>query len=394
MTRHGRLHGTLALALAAGAACTPGSGPEIVLAPDAASFVVSGLGAEDLESLRALGPEFDGWPRLFAVRVAEGGDDVPPVVGEYAVEGETLRFTPLFPLEPGLRYRAVFRRWLLLAEPASHEGLAGIPPEYLLSVQEIFALPREAREPSTVVTHVYPSSDVLPENQLKFYVHFSAPMFRGEAYEHLRLLDEDGNPVEEVFLELGEELWDRAGRRFTLFFDPGRVKRELRPREELGPPIRQGRSFTLLVDRGWRDAGGQPLRESHRKTFRVGPPDFLPPEPETWTLRAPAAGSRRPLVVDFPEPLDHALLRRLLWVSGPRDSGELEGKVRVAEGETRWEFTPADVWRAGRHELKVETTLEDLAGNTIGRPFEVDVFEKVRRRVEVATASVPFDVDG
>ena len=49
---------------------------------------------------------------------------------------------------------------------------------------------------ATSVTRVAPSQKVLPENLLKFYIEFSGPMNRGEAYEHLPLLDSAGKPID------------------------------------------------------------------------------------------------------------------------------------------------------------------------------------------------------
>ena len=51
----------------------------------------------------------------------------------------------------------------------------------------------------TVVTQVYPTADRLPENQLKFYLHFSAPMSRGDVYKHIKLLDDKGKPLDLPF---------------------------------------------------------------------------------------------------------------------------------------------------------------------------------------------------
>src|SRR5262249_20228739 len=155
-----------------------------------------------------------------------------------------------FPLEPGVRYRAVF-------------GPADRPGE---RIETIVSLPRRPTVPTTVI-HVYPSASRLPENQLKFYLHFSAPMSRGEAYQHIRLLDAKGKPIDLPFLELDQELWDAEGQRFTLFFDPGRIKRGLKPREEVGPALEEGKRYTLVIDRAWSDAEGNPLKETHRKTF-------------------------------------------------------------------------------------------------------------------------------
>ena len=55
-----------------------------------------------------------------------------------------------------------------------------------------FEVPEADAVAATVVEEIYPTADVLPENHLKFYLHFSAPMSRGEAYLRVHLLDEAG----------------------------------------------------------------------------------------------------------------------------------------------------------------------------------------------------------
>ena len=74
-----------------------------------------------------------------------------------------------------------------------------------------------------------------------------------------------------------------------------------------------------------------------------------------------------PLVIAFPEPLDYAMLQHALEVRG------VAGKVEVANGETEWRFKPAQPWKPGAHEIVIPTNLEDLAGNKVGRAFDVDV---------------------
>src|SRR5262249_29639225 len=155
------------------------------------------------------------------------------------------------------------------------------------SLTALFTLAREPVVSNTIVEHVFPSSGKLPENQLKFYLHFSAPMSRGEAYRHVHLLEESGREVDLPFLELDEELWDPAGKRFTLFFDPGRIKRGLKPREEVGPVLVEGKSYTLVIDRDWPDARGAALKDSFRKRFQVLPPDDAPIDPKNWKITAP-----------------------------------------------------------------------------------------------------------
>jgi hypothetical protein len=349
------------------------------------AFEVTGLDPSDLARLAKADWKPDQWNALFVVH-ADTGAATPEaaraaLLGSYRVTAGALIFEPRFPLTPGLRYWATFQPSRLpghaddKAKPITAEIVLAKPPAVA----------------STVVEHVYPTGDRLPENQLKFYIHFSAPMSRGEAYRHVRLLNEAGRPVEQAFLELGEELWDPQGRRFTLFIQPGRIKKGLRPREELGPVLEAGKSYTLVIDKDWPDAKDNPLKESYRKSFVAGAAVEEGVDTRTWKLEAPAAGKTAALTVTFPRPLDHALLQRCLSVSDAAGK-QVPGSVAVGEQETRWQFTPEKAWAAGGYQLLVDPVLEDLAGNRIGRPFEVDVFRPIPREVKAETVKVPFRV--
>jgi hypothetical protein len=226
---------------------------------------------------------------------------------------------------------------------------------------------------------------------LKFYIHFSAPMSRGGAYDHVHLLDASGKEIDLPFLELGEELWDPAYQRFTLFFDPGRIKRGLKPREEVGPVLEEGKTYTFVIDQDWTDAQGNPLKESYKKVFQAGPPDDRPADPRTWKIQPPRAGSTDLLTIIFPKPMDHAMLQRAIGVTSASE-GKMAGTVTVANQESRWQFTPQKSWEAGNYELDVDKTLEDLAGNSIGRPFEVDILHPIQRSVETEKINIPFQI--
>lgn len=295
-----------------------------------------------------------------------------PLFGEVRAERDQLVFEPRFPFRPGVEYRAV------LESPGGAR------------LEKSFTLPAPPPSPPTMVRAVFPSRDVLPENLLKFYLHFSAPMSRREAYGRVRLKDAAGKDVELPFLEIGEELWDRAGRRLTLLFDPGRIKRGLKPREDSGPALEEGKSYTLVVDADWPDAEGRPLKGGFRKPFKVVAPDDRQPDPKAWTIIAPKAGSTEPLTVEFEESLDEAMLNRSLVVLGP-DRKPVEGRIEIDRHETRWRFQPAAAWKSGAHELAVDTVLEDMAGNSIDRPFEVDVVRPVERSIGTRTIRLPFE---
>jgi hypothetical protein len=339
------------------------------------------LAAEIVQAMESGKLDIDAWRMVFAVRVDAGtGDDVPAMLGEYRIEDGRVVFEPRFPLRPGLAYRVEF--------DTSRAPGAKLPAARLTKVLKIPAAP--AGPPARVVA-VYPSRDRLPENQLKFYIQFSAPMSRGEAYGRVHLLRRNGERVEDPFLELGEELWDPDGTRFTLFFDPGRIKRGLKPREEVGPSLEEGHSYTLVVDADWSDAAGRPLEGPYRKAFRVGPPDDSQPDAERWTITPPSAGTREPLVVLLDEPLDWAMLQRVIVVRDPQGNN-LAGDVTTDRQETRWSFVPARNWAAGDYNLEVDAALEDLAGNSLERPFEVDVVRPVEREVVRKTITRGFAV--
>jgi len=382
--------GPRALILAAAIATADGAAPEgpsirWEVAPPGTipTVIVAGLAPRTIEALRRGEGPADRRSGLLSVTIGAGRPglaDRPSMVGAYRIEGDSLRFTPRYPLDPGRAYVATFR-------PANLPGAAaGGAPE----LTALYLVPKPARA-STVVTRVDPSGDRLPENLLKFYLHFSAPMGRGEAYDRVRLVGDDGRAVDRPFLRLGEELWDPTGTRLTLLIDPGRIKRGLRPREEFGPVLEAGRSYTLVVDPDWRDTEGDPLGSGHRKAFRAGPADDAQPDPKTWSIARPAASTREPIALTFPEPLDRALLESALTVADARGDA-VPGRIEVDAGQARWRFTPDSPWAPGDYRIVIEDDLEDLAGNSIRRPFEVDIQRDTPARPEARTVRLPIPI--
>jgi hypothetical protein len=314
-----------------------------------------------------------GWGSVFAVYAGAG--DVPPLLGSYDVESGALVFHPKFPIARGVHYRAVFR-----------------PPSGGASIEKVFDGPPRPVNRVARVEQVYPSGDVWPSNQLRLYIFFSAPMSRGEAASHIHVRDGAGqelNGSHAVFLP-GEELWDPGFRRLTMTFDPGRIKRGLTSNEAIGPPLVEGKRYTLVIDPDWPDARGVPMIEGFRKAFRGGPANRVPPDPKQWSVTAPKTGTKDALVVDFPAPMNYPLLQRMLRVSIANSN--VAGSVSVAREETEWRFSPQQPLTAGNYQLVVDTGLEDLAGNHIGQPFDLDVFDRVTEHITAKTVSLPFTV--
>lgn len=352
-----------------------------------AAFEVINLPAATLSRLADLPADDEKFVRLLSVRVADKSltADPPAMLGRYSLDAHTLRFTPRYPLRSGLKYRATL--FPLALEADSRSGAGKQKPR----IDFEMTIPESPGGAPAEVAQVYPTAAVLPENQLRFYIRFSAPMSRGEAYEHVRLLKADGQPVDLPFLEIGEELWDASGRRLTLLIDPGRIKRGVKPLEDLGPALRAGQAFTLVIDAGWKDAAGHPLAKEFRRTFKVVEPLRKGIDPAEWKFTPPRSGTREPLVVEFGRSLDQGLLEHTLDVVDP--SGKrIAGGITIADAERRFEFRPAKPWRPGVHQLVVDTALEDTAGNRIGIPFEVDVTGKISKRTLPESVRIPFTV--
>lgn len=295
----------------------------------------------------------------------------PPILADYSVRGGVLRLAPRYGLSPGQLYRAILD--LPGRDPATSDHRVPSRPTS-----------RPAR-----VESIYPSGDRLPANLLKFYVHFSKPMREGEyVFDHLRLLDDGGRPVHDPWRRV--DLWTPDAKRLTLWIHPGRVKRGVNLREQLGPVLEAGRSYALEIGAGVLDAEGRPLGRAVVKRFTAVEDDRSCPAAAEWKLDVPRPGTRGPLVATLPEPLDRWLLVRYVTVRGP--SGEdVPGEVSVGPEERSWSFTPSTPWRGGGHTLVLGERLEDLAGNTPLRPFEEDLAAPPRSRERTRTFVVEAD---
>ena len=331
-----------------------------------------GLPRETLRRLSGLGErelahEFPVYPREHL----EGGvRPLDAMAGRYEVGPDALAFSPRYPLVPGLDYT-------MLAPPAGGEAQ-----------RVAFHLPGAPAEPTTEVLAIHPSGERLVRNQLKLYVEFSASMSEGQAARHVRLERAGtGEPIEDPFVP-EPELWDRERRRLTLLFDPGRLKRGLRPQLEAGYPLQEGVAVRVVIGEGFRDAGGNPLRAPFERRYEVDGDVRTRVDPRDWECRLPAAGTAEPLVVRFDRPLDHALLQHALEVTD--DAGRLvRGRAEVGPAEQSWTFTPAAPWPEGEYRLVVDPRLEDLAGNSLARVFDRDL-ERDEPPGDPATQSLPF----
>lgn len=310
-----------------------------------------------------------GWSEVFIVHAGEkrGG---PAMLGTYSIADGLLTFKPRFRPSPGVSMRAVFR------------------PSGERAIERIFREEAPAAAPTTFVENVFPTAGVVPANLLKFYLQFSGPMQRNQAWQNLSLLDRNGAKLELPFLELDQELWDRDNRRLTVLFDPGRIKHGVLPRGETGTALTEGAEYTLVIGSDWQDATGARLKAPFRKRFRVTAEDRRAIDVHQWKLEIPSAGTTDPLQVEFGEPLDYALLQHTLEMRASK--GPVTGEVKIGREETTWSFQPHEPWRHDEYLLVIDKSLEDLAGNQVGKPFDVDTFDPITTRTAAKTESLRF----
>lgn len=305
--------------------------------------------------------------------VVTGGTDAetaarPAMSGEWTTAPGKVVFAPKYPLKAGATYR------LFLA--------AGKPIDV--------RVPAGERPKTAALTGISPSAPDIPENVLRFYLHFDHPMPRGNVYQYVRVLADDGRPVAQPFLKLDDELWNENHTRLTLLIEPGRIKREVKPLLDLGPVFVAGKKYTLVVSGDWPTLSGDPLGRDVRKAIEAAPRLDDAPDPKRWAITPPAA-DRDPLKVAFGRPMDSALLARTLTVLGP-DGTVVRGVGAATDADRGWTFTPAVSWAPGTYRLRVSALLEDVCGNAIGKAFEVDLGKSGPKAAEPKDVDVPFTV--
>ena len=304
---------------------------------------------------------------------------VPDVLGRHEILDGRIRFVPYFPFERGLSYQVTF-------DPAP---LCRSEVSDVLTLE--FSLSQDESAFSTEVNHTFPSSDSLPENLLRFYVCFSNAMERGRAEDEISLLGPDGQPVADVLYQTPVELWDRTMQVLTILLDPGRLKRGVGPNRELGPPLKVGQGYTLVVGAGMTDLFGRQLGKPMYKLFNVTEAVRQPVSIEHWAIAPPTSGSRMQIVITFPMPLDWAMLFNAISIASA--TGEtIDGRIAIDQSEKRWLFTPSVPWAAGSYHVRVDSALEDPCGNNLVAAFDRPLRAGHDLPFEIGTQLIPFDV--
>jgi hypothetical protein len=299
--------------------------------------------------------------RVYPTMAVDAPALLQPMAGTTSADGaDAVVFVPRYPFVAGVEYRVEVR-----SSSGSHDDMR----------VATIGRPSSPVAPSTAVVAIRPAVSSVPRNLLRLYVEFSATMSEGEASRCVSLVEPLGrSPLADALLTMEPELWDPARRRLTVFLDPARIKRGLVPHEDAGYPLVSGGRVAVVVDRGFRDARGQPLVAGVERVFEIGPDLRGRVDPDRWTIGRPppTVGSVEPLVLTFDRALDVGLLAHCLSVVD-RDGTPVAGRAMASDDGESWAFVPDDGWTAGPHRIVVDPMLEDVAGNSIRRVFDRDL---------------------
>ena len=308
--------------------------------------------------------------QVFVGQVEGCCEDKTPISGRYEYKGNRLVFTPAFPFVAGQDY--VVR----LQMPKGQEAW----------VQEhtVFSIAPDTPSVGAEVVGVYPSGSVLPENVLRFYIHFARPMKPHVAFDYIKLLDASGNADEAAFMKFKQELWNEDRTRLTLLMDPGRIKREVATNARLGPALRAGERYELMVEEGWPTADGTSLLTAFSKPFLVAEALRELPDTDQWDITAPGWRTQDVIEIRFDRPFDYQLLLKDIRVVS-EEGQKIDGDIQIGKHGYEWRFVPDHPWNAENILIIVNTELEDVAGNNFKDLLDhkVDTETKNHSRISI-----------
>lgn len=320
--------------------------------PERAS--VTGLTPAESAALRDAKSSNAEMAQVLRVRLPDA--DVA-ISGRYAISDGRIEFTPSFPFDRGRTYTLE-----LFTDRLQSKREPRV-------ITRTLSLPGEAQTPVTRVLSVDPTTDTWPANILRVYIHFSNAMSSESGVGKITLREAGGPEIAGAFVPLEAEFFNPDHTRYTLFFDPGRVKRGNLPNRQSGRALVPGKQYVIEIAAAWHDALMRPLAAPFRREFRAGPAIEEPLRIEDWQLSEIFAGGTEPLAVTFPWAIDRGLAVRAFAIISP-DGHVVEGQSQLEDGDRRWIFVPTLPWAPGNHQLLTLPVLEDVSGNQINRAFE------------------------
>ncbi|MEM7381681.1 MAG: hypothetical protein AAF361_10860 [Bacteroidota bacterium] len=208
--------------------------------------------------------------------------------------------------------------------------------------------------------------------------------------EKIKLVDEDGREVSNVFFNNAYELWNSEQTQLTLLLDPARVKSGLVANESYGRALKPNKKYTLLIE-DLENVYHYKMRSPFEKIFEVAPADMQAPDIGKWQINIPKAGSKEAFSLEFPEMLDYNSINHQIALADS-DHKRIIGSARIDNEETTWLFHPKHSWEAGTYTLYVNSRLEDPAGNNLNGLFDHKI-GSLKNEMEGVIEKLTFNIE-
>lgn len=235
------------------------------------------------------------------------------------------------------------------------------------------------------VISIYPTTDSIPVNVLRFYIQFSKPMQEMEILKHIHLVNSQGEDMTGVFYENQYELWNENRTMVTLIIDPGRVKTGLLANQSMGRAFEEKQQYELRVDSLLIDFDNNNLEANFSKKFVAIVEDKTPPNIEMWKYSFPTKNTKNELNIAFKDCID--IISATTYIKVLKDKKEIEGTIMLDKNGTNWSFKPKINWQKGNYEIWVHPALEDIAANSVNQIFDHKVSdfknEKMTQKINI-----------
>lgn len=307
----------------------------------------------DYESEQVVGVTFTTAMNVEQLRVFVGEESQTSVIGVIVSQNGQHSFSPVIPFTPGQTYTLRKNNTEVLAS---------------------FTIPELEGSEEVALLAIYPQLDTVPENLLKMYFEFEAPMQEvGNALDFIRVTNETDGIEIAPFLRLESELWNQDRTLLTLWLDPGRIKTDLIPNREKGLPLRAGKTYTVAIDSSWKSSRGARLKKGYTQRYYVNERDDQKPKLDQWRIKQ-NTDALQSLEIDFGEPMDAFLALETIRFYD-KNKQRIDGRMNLLSNQSRLHFAPDSLWTGTEIEIRVASRLEDLAGNNLSRPFDRPVLE-------------------
>lgn len=204
------------------------------------------------------------------------------------------------------------------------------------------------------------------------YFEFDSRMQQTQSMlDFVKVTNLSENKEVNIFLPLENELWNLDKTRLTLWLDPGRIKKDLTPNKEQGIPIEKGQEYQIEIVETLEDEQGNSLDRNYTKPFYVEGRDESKPTINDWQLTIPEVDTKSGLGIDFQESLDCILISETIQIFKGKE--EVKGSFFVSKKGNSVVFIPENTWEKGNYQIKIQSRLEDLAGNNLNRLFDEDL---------------------